>query len=167
MIVFNKVTWYSKLAAVILFLLVVPALTFYIGTQYQLTKDVTSNVTVELPFVKVEHQTYADKVKNPVIYYTKELYKLKSTDSVWVFDFDITQDGKKDIFVSDSSLATSSGNTFWMLFINNGDGTFSLDTSNDPLVINPMSVGFGTDNGQFKDKLMTYIPEKQDMGTLF
>ncbi len=81
MIVFNKVTWYSKLAAVILFLLVVPTLTFYIGTQYQLTKDITSNVIVELPFVKVEHQTYADKVKNPVSYYSQELFNLKPTDS--------------------------------------------------------------------------------------
>ena len=37
-IVFNKVTWYSKLAAVILFLIVVPVLTFYIGEQYGLLK---------------------------------------------------------------------------------------------------------------------------------
>jgi hypothetical protein len=32
----NKVTWYSKLGAIILFVGVVPALSFYIGTQYQL-----------------------------------------------------------------------------------------------------------------------------------
>ena len=35
MIKFNEVTWYSKLAAIIFFLGVFPALTFYIGTQYQ------------------------------------------------------------------------------------------------------------------------------------
>lgn len=34
----NEVTWYSKLAAVIFFLGVFPALTFYIGTQYQEVK---------------------------------------------------------------------------------------------------------------------------------
>lgn len=33
-IVFNEVTWYSKLAAVILFIGIVPILTFYIGKQY-------------------------------------------------------------------------------------------------------------------------------------
>ena len=44
MIKFNEVTWYSKLAAVILFLLVIPTLTFYIGTQYQLTQDVVGGV---------------------------------------------------------------------------------------------------------------------------
>jgi hypothetical protein len=35
----NKVTWYSKWGAIILFLLVVPVLCFYIGTQYQAVMD--------------------------------------------------------------------------------------------------------------------------------
>jgi len=50
---FNKVTWYSKLGAVILFLLVVPMLTFYIGMKYQETvsvlRGVDSAVNVEQP----------------------------------------------------------------------------------------------------------------------
>lgn len=37
---FNTVTWYSKLGAVILFILVVPTLTFFIGREYQKTVDV-------------------------------------------------------------------------------------------------------------------------------
>ena len=37
---FNEVTWYSKLAAVIMFILVIPALTFYLGMKVQETKDV-------------------------------------------------------------------------------------------------------------------------------
>ena len=36
---YNQVTWYSRLGALILFLFVVPVLCFYIGTQYQATKD--------------------------------------------------------------------------------------------------------------------------------
>jgi len=35
----HEVTWYSKLGALILFLGVVPALSFYIGIQYQLTRE--------------------------------------------------------------------------------------------------------------------------------
>jgi len=35
---FNKVTWYSKLLAIILFIGVIPTLTFYIGTQYEKTR---------------------------------------------------------------------------------------------------------------------------------
>jgi hypothetical protein len=35
MIKFNEVTWYSKLCALLLFLVVFPALTFYIGMRYQ------------------------------------------------------------------------------------------------------------------------------------
>ncbi|MEA2715584.1 MAG: hypothetical protein QOG91_612 [Candidatus Parcubacteria bacterium] len=38
-IVWNKVTWFSKLAAVIFFLLIVPILTFYIGRQYEKTVE--------------------------------------------------------------------------------------------------------------------------------
>ena len=41
---FNEVTWYSKLAAAIFFLIIYPALVFYIGTQYQTVKDVPSEV---------------------------------------------------------------------------------------------------------------------------
>lgn len=33
----NKVTWYSKLLAIILFLLAIPSLTFYIGKEYEKT----------------------------------------------------------------------------------------------------------------------------------
>ncbi len=39
MIKWNEYTWYSKLAAVIFFIGVLPVLTFYIGTQYQATID--------------------------------------------------------------------------------------------------------------------------------
>ncbi len=46
MIVWNKVTWYSKLIAVILFLLVIPAWTFYIGMQYQKTVDVLGGASI-------------------------------------------------------------------------------------------------------------------------
>lgn len=34
---FNVVTWYSKLLSIIFFIAVLPVLTFYIGTEYQLT----------------------------------------------------------------------------------------------------------------------------------
>lgn len=36
----NEVTWYSKLGAILLFLLVVPVLTFIIGEKYQEVKDI-------------------------------------------------------------------------------------------------------------------------------
>ncbi|MBY0538450.1 hypothetical protein K2P47_03575 [Patescibacteria group bacterium] len=42
MITFNKVTWYSKLLAIVFFLGVIPALSFYVGMQYQATIDVVS-----------------------------------------------------------------------------------------------------------------------------
>lgn len=41
---FNEVTWYSKLAAVVLFIFIIPALTFYIGKEYQKTNDVLASI---------------------------------------------------------------------------------------------------------------------------
>ena len=38
----HEVTWYSKLAAIFLFVGVVPTLAFYIGIQYQETRDILS-----------------------------------------------------------------------------------------------------------------------------
>jgi hypothetical protein len=53
MVIWNKVTWYSKLAAVILFIGVLPVLTFYIGTQYEAT--VTAFDQAGLPIGSVFH----------------------------------------------------------------------------------------------------------------
>ncbi len=41
----NEVTWYSKLGAIVLFVGVVPALSFYIGTQYQAVLDAKPSVS--------------------------------------------------------------------------------------------------------------------------
>lgn len=40
----NEYTWYSKLSAAIFFILVLPAWTFYIGTQYEATMEVIGSV---------------------------------------------------------------------------------------------------------------------------
>jgi hypothetical protein len=48
MITFTEVTWYSKLAAVIFFLGVLPVLTFYIGMKYQEVISITA-VTPYIP----------------------------------------------------------------------------------------------------------------------
>jgi hypothetical protein len=43
MIKWNEYTWYSKLAALIFFIGVMPILTFYIGVQYEKTVQVLEN----------------------------------------------------------------------------------------------------------------------------
>lgn len=45
MIEWNKVTWYSRWGAVILFLVVVPVLSFYIGTEYEALRQTFSTTT--------------------------------------------------------------------------------------------------------------------------
>ncbi len=40
----NRITWYSRLWAIFVFLLVIPVVSFYIGTQYERTVEVLSMV---------------------------------------------------------------------------------------------------------------------------
>jgi len=49
---FNKVTWYSKLLAVIVLLIGVPLLSFYIGIQYQNTVEVIHSQKETLEFIQ-------------------------------------------------------------------------------------------------------------------
>jgi hypothetical protein len=49
MIKWNQITWYSKLGAIILFIAVVPVLTFYIGTQYEKTVIDLNQFGVAIP----------------------------------------------------------------------------------------------------------------------
>ena len=39
MVKWNEYTWYSKLAAIIFFLGILPSWAFYIGTQYKMTLE--------------------------------------------------------------------------------------------------------------------------------
>ena len=43
---FNEVTWYSKLAALIFFLIALPTLTFYMGVEYQKTAQMLAESAV-------------------------------------------------------------------------------------------------------------------------
>jgi hypothetical protein len=51
----NEVTWYSKWGAIILFVLVVPALAFCIGAKYQEVTQVLSEQSVVVPEVAIHH----------------------------------------------------------------------------------------------------------------
>lgn len=51
---FNVVTWYSKLLSIIFFIAVLPVLTFYIGSQYQITLDAENSQQISLTPVLVK-----------------------------------------------------------------------------------------------------------------
>jgi hypothetical protein len=57
MIEWNKYTWYSKLAAALFFIIVLPAWTFHIGTQYQEAKDIWQNTLIDssTDVVNIQH----------------------------------------------------------------------------------------------------------------
>ena len=53
-IVFNKVTWYSKLAAVFVLFIFVPTISFYLGSYYEQTKILIKNTPPITPFQNIE-----------------------------------------------------------------------------------------------------------------
>ena len=65
MIKFNQVTWYSKLAAAILFILVLPILTFYIGIQYQATMTIVLE-SKNIPMIQGENTPTIDRAQNKI-----------------------------------------------------------------------------------------------------
>ena len=101
MIKFNQVTWYSKLAAIIFFIGVLPALAFYIGSKYQEAKYadktfpdvVTTNVKTESHYENSKLATYTDQTYG------------------WSFQYpsDWTIDKMPDGSVTVSSMATVPG----------------------------------------------------------
>ncbi len=53
-IVFNKVTWYSKIAAVFVLFVFVPAVSFYLGSYYEQTKILIQNTPPITPFQNIK-----------------------------------------------------------------------------------------------------------------
>ena len=71
-IVFNKVTWYSKLLAVFVFFVIVPLVSFYLGSYYEQTKIIIRNINEIAPVQKTINTKPIDRklpnVKiNPVV----------------------------------------------------------------------------------------------------
>lgn len=87
MVKWNEVTWYSKLGAIILFTGIVPALCFYIGTQYELTQQ----------------SLYKPPAQNKVTEVTLLNSKIPKSPST----VDIGPDQISSINVSDNTFATS------------------------------------------------------------
>ncbi len=74
MIKFNEVTWYSKLAAVLFFIGVLPILTFYIGVQYQKTNSILTTDIQKNP----EQKNNIDlDTENKISYETVEINNFK------------------------------------------------------------------------------------------
>ena len=51
-IVWNQVTWYSKLLAAIFFIFVVPLITFHIGKEYEKTQLIVQQVNTNIPVLE-------------------------------------------------------------------------------------------------------------------
>jgi hypothetical protein len=64
-IVWNRVTWYSKLLAAIFFIFVIPILTFYIGQKYEETRlELSAYKTSQLPVDRDGIVPFVNKASN-------------------------------------------------------------------------------------------------------
>jgi hypothetical protein len=91
---FNEVTWYSKLAAVILFIVVVPVLTFYIGMKYQEVVSIENGQTVRViadnfPNKQGAGVTFTDP-RNGTYIFDDELITFKNGTSVQKAGLDVS-----------------------------------------------------------------------------
>ncbi len=74
MIKFNKVTWYSKLAAIVFFIGILPTLTFFIGAQYQEVKNLNlSETSIQISKTPTVRDTTKDVSTSPDASVVKDL----------------------------------------------------------------------------------------------
>ncbi len=104
MIEWNKVTWYSKLGAIIFFIAVLPALSFYIGVKYEQAKvantSISSYVSVPIKNIGVDLKKYVNEKYEFSFEYPSD-YKViesfnKAFDKGLVYD-SITAGNKKEL----------------------------------------------------------------------
>ena len=113
----NEVTWYSKLAAIVVLLGMVPTLCFYIGAQYELTKKVfispvsSQNSVTSTPsplFQWVSLSTLTDKSRwfeeNGKVYFKRYFNKiLLPTANSQTFVVAVNQEGSSTLYAKDAT----------------------------------------------------------------
>lgn len=112
----NEVTWYSKLGAIILFILVVPALTFYIGTEYEKTMSVTHSLSIP-----VSYQPASSVPSLPVTAPTKSISPSTSAH----------QQGTVTMADNNSTLHYNVGDSFLLKL---GDYVWDISMSNPSII---------------------------------
>ena len=124
----NTVTWYSKLLAVFFFIGIIPAWTFYIGMQYQETKE-----AMVLPNLQSFSDTSVVKQKNEIVFLHRD------SDILSLYVINVDGSNKRLVYrnrdnVNSNILAPkwSAGNTIlfgamkdgnWKIFSIKSDGT--------------------------------------------
>ncbi|MSU55492.1 MAG: hypothetical protein EXS46_03070 [Candidatus Taylorbacteria bacterium] len=181
MIKWNKVTWYSRLGALILFLIVVPILAFYVGTQYQETVHaVNFRVTYETPTATLDARVIMDlssvvAVKDPVKYYILQYsawgHPFSMTDHIYKIEVDLNADGYKDILTSNPSADNGQAGLIWEPFINNHDKNYYFPNStsggdNSTITLRPAAAGYAVMPGETTKSLISYRHDSASKGSL-
>ena len=142
----NKVTWYSRLISLVVFLLVLPLLTFYIGIQYEKTDSESREIPEQNSYiphnlntrVKVSRVLSDSDIMRGVIKVFEQEDKIKVVEEKGNLSFidesgkkfggwnqiklargDIDTDGVEDALIVGTWCAASCGTTFTIALANN------------------------------------------------
>ena len=165
----HEVTPFSKWSAIILFIFIVPTLTFYIGRQYESTVEVVSVVQPEVstppkPFeALIKELQYRDERYDPVASFIGHA-ELSPEDHIYKLQADLNGDGYKELLLSSSNWKFNNARAglVWSVYINNKDKNYYLPFIVDPKVdqsainLNPGAFGYTTIPGETRKALVSY-----------
>ncbi len=188
MIKWNEYTWYSKLAAIIFFMAVLPVWTFFIGMRYQETRDLLSKSAGDIYIPVVQHQNIIKPATNNAsstslsdeqiissiekaehVKLTKDsngVYNGPVEGGIFIFSVntiakgDLNEDGLEDAYVWGTSCGGSCGSGF----------TLILGHLRGPLFLKPQPPDFiGAGAGQYsiesmviEDGIITIVADTHD-----
>ena len=128
MIKFNEVTWYSRWAAIIFFIGVLPALAFYIGVQYE--KVASENKIVVTKSVSVSTGTTANSTLTDAQFIAATSPDYRNGGGAHILaKGDANQDGYEDAIVM--NLSCGAGCIYYLRLVLNEDNKLAKVISSD------------------------------------
>ena len=114
---FNKVTWYSKLGAIILFLIIVPYITFYFVQEYQEIKDINKSIEINNKSTNIINSQVNTDFLNGTYEIDGELIKFNNGKAGEIYIFN-------EPIIADLDNNNKSDAVFFIVQETSGTGTF-------------------------------------------
>ena len=157
---FNEVTWYSKLAAIIFFIGVLPSLTFYIGVRYEQVQNIVGEQSVETPaiFQKISQKESSLFFKDIVRGYSFSYPQQWSTGEVNSDGFDLYD--TKNPFGVDQTRVNKGIMTAQFQYHHNN----TITDKQQYIKYIVQNSGGGPEEGGSKVDIASIVPVKNDSG---
>ncbi len=171
----NKVTWYSRWGAIILFIILLPILTFYIGRRYEETLQILNAEPLQFSVVKAspQHSETIDESIHPVESFIAA-HQLSLQDHVYKLEVDLNGDKYNDLLLSSSksNFDNARSGLIWSVYLNNQNKNyyhpFVKDSMKDQssVMVHPGAMGYVTMPGETKKSLVTYWRNDNESGSI-